>query len=53
MSCIGEPFEMVGVDVLEMPQTTRGARYTIAFIDYMTKWVEAYAVCDLTSNSFD
>lgn len=43
---VGGPFETVGVDVLKMPLTERGARYVIAFVDYMTKWVEAYAVCD-------
>ena len=48
---VGEPFQLVGVDVLEMPQTARGARYVIAFIDHMTKWVEAYAVCDQTSET--
>ena len=38
--------------MLEMPQTARGARYVIAFIDYnMTKWVEAYAVSDQTSET--
>ena len=45
---VGEPFEFVGVDVLE---TARGARYVIALEDYMTKWVEAYAVCDQTSET--
>ena len=45
---IGGSFETVGVDVLEMPQTERGASYAIAFVD---KWVEAYAVCDQTSET--
>ena len=30
------------LDILEMPQTERGNRYVIVFIDYLTKWVEAY-----------
>ena len=32
---VGGPFEIVSVDALEMPQTARGARYVIAFVDYI------------------
>ena len=32
-------------------QTGRGSRYVIAFVDYVTKWVEVYAVCDQTSET--
>ena len=40
---VGGPFETVGMDVLEMPPTERGSTYIIAFVDFMTKWVEAYS----------
>ena len=48
---VGAPFERIGVDILEMPQTLRGNRYIIVFMDYLTKWVEAYAVEDQTSET--
>ena len=48
---VGGPFENVGVDVLEMPQTKRGSRYVIAFVDYMMKRVEAHAVDEQISKT--
>ena len=48
---VSGPFDQVGVDILEMPQTERGNRYVIVFIDYLTKWVEAYATPDQTSET--
>ena len=48
---VGEPFDRVGVDILEMPQTSRGNRYIIVFVEYLTKWVEAYASPDQTSET--
>ena len=34
-----------------MPLTTRGNRYVIVFAEYLTKWVEAYATLDQTSET--
>ena len=48
---VGAPFERVGVDILEMPRTLRGHRYVVVFVEYLTKWVEAYAVEDQTSET--
>ena len=48
---VGGPFERVGVDLMEMPQTTLGNRYVIVFLDYLTKWVEAYPLADQTSET--
>ena len=45
---VGGPFERVGVDLMEMPQTTLGNHYVIVFLDYLTKWVEAYPLADQT-----
>ena len=46
---VGAPFDRVGVDIMEMPRTMNGNRYVVVFVEYLTKWVEAYAVEDQTS----
>ena len=46
---VGGPFDMVGVDVLQLPKTKRGNRYAVVFMDYLTKWPEVYAVPDQTA----
>ena len=38
---VGDPYEHVGVDLMEMPLTERRNRYVTVFLDYLTKWVEA------------
>ena len=43
---IKQPFHRVAVDVLQLPLTSRGNKYAVVFMDYFTKWVEAYAVAD-------
>ena len=48
---VGAPFERIGVDLMEMPLTARGRRYVIVFLDYLTKWVEAYPIPDQTSET--
>ena len=40
------PFYRVGVDVLKLPLTSSGNQYLVVFLDYLTKWVEAYPVPD-------
>ena len=39
-------FDRVGVDVLQLPKTTKGNKYAIVFVDYLTKWPEVFATSD-------
>ena len=45
---VGGPFHRMGVDVLQLPWplTLDGNQYAVVFIDYLTKWVEVFAVSD-------
>ena len=48
---VGGPFERLGADILEMPLTVNGNRYVIVFMDYLTKWMEAYATSEQTTET--
>ena len=43
---VGGPFHRVGVDALQLPLMEKGNRYVVVFMDYLTKWPEAFAVPD-------
>ena len=43
---VGGSFHRVAVDVLQLPLTARGNKYVVVFMDYFTKWAEAFAVPD-------
>ena len=43
---VSEPFDRIGVDVVQFPKSRRGNKYAIVFIDYLTKWVEVFATPD-------
>ena len=43
---VGGPFHRIGVDVLQLPVTHKGNRYVVCFVDYLTKWVEAFPMAD-------
>ena len=34
------------MDIIQFPKSKRGNRYAICFVDYLTKWVEAFATSD-------
>ena len=36
------PFRIIGVDVMELPMTTKGNKYMVVFQDLFTKWPMAY-----------
>jgi len=48
---VGGPFHRVGVDVLQLPLTLDGNQYAVVFIDYLTKWVEVFAVPNQTART--
>ena len=40
------PFQIVGVDTMELPVTTRGNKYVVIFQDLFTKWPMIYPTSD-------
>jgi len=44
-------FNQVGIDLLQLPLTTKGNCQVIVATDYLTKWVEARALPDKTASS--
>jgi len=48
---VGAPFDRVGIDIMEMPLTQDGNRYVVVMMDYLTKWVEACAIPNQSSET--
>ena len=46
---IGKPWQMVAVDVLEVPISTKGNRYLLVLQDYFTKWADAILLKNQTA----
>ena len=46
---VGRPWEMLAVDVLEVPISNHGNRYLLVVQDYFTKWAEAFPMPDQTA----
>ena len=46
---VHQPFQIVGVDIMEMPKTEDGNRYILVFQDFLTKWPLAFAMPDQKS----
>lgn len=46
---VQRPFQIVGVDVMDLPKTTDGNRHVIVFQDYLTKWPLVYPIPDQKS----
>ena len=40
------PFQIVGVDIMELPVTTRGNKHVVIFQDLFTKWLMVYPTSD-------
>ena len=43
---VHRPFEIWGVDIMELPVTVKGNRYVVVFQDLFTKWPLVFAVPD-------
>ena len=46
---IGKPWEMVAVNVLQVPTSYQNNRYLLVIQDYFTKWVEVIPMPDQTA----
>ncbi|KAE9048416.1 hypothetical protein PR001_g3816 [Phytophthora rubi] len=47
------PFSLLVVDAIRpLPETTRGNKYILVFVDYFTRWAEVFAVDCLDSVAF-
>ena len=46
---IGRPWQMIAVDILEVPLSTNNNRYLLVVQDYFTKWVETFPLQDQTA----
>ena len=47
---IGLPWEMVAVDILQLPLSCQNNKYLLVIQDYFTKWAEAIPLPDQTAN---
>lgn len=43
---VSRPFQILGVNLMELPKTRRGNKYVIVFQDYLTKWPLVYPLSD-------
>ena len=46
---VNDPFDRIGVDVIQFPRSHGGNQYAVVFMDYLTKWPEVFAVPDQTA----
>ena len=43
---VQRPFQIIGVDIMDLPMTTSGNRHVVVFQDFLTKWPLAFPVPD-------
>ena len=48
---IGKPWEMVAVDVIQVPTSSQNHRYILVIQDYFTKWAEAIPMANQTAST--
>ena len=47
---IGKPWEMVAIDILQVPISSHSNQYLLVIQDYFTKWAEAIPIPDQSAN---
>jgi len=47
---IGQPWQMVAVDILQVPLSTNNNKYLLVLQDYFTKWADAVPLPDQTAS---
>ena len=47
---IGQPWQMIAVDILQVPMSTNNNRYLLVIQDYFTKWADAIPLPDQTAS---
>ena len=50
---VSKPFQIVGVDVMDLPMTADGNKHMVVFQDYFTKWPMVYPVPDQKATQLD
>ena len=48
---VNRPFQIVGVDIMDLPITTQGNKHVLVFQDFLTKWPMVYSIPDQKSQS--
>jgi len=43
---VSRPFQIVGIDLMELPQTKKGNKHVVVMQDYLTKWPLVYPTSD-------
>jgi hypothetical protein len=46
-----KPFDKLGVDILELTRSSSGNKYVVVFTDYLTKWIEAFPLRNMTAEA--
>lgn len=47
---VSKPFELIGMDLIGKLKTTKtGNQYICVMVDYLTKWLQAYAIKNKTA----
>ena len=47
---VQRPFQVVGVDIMDLPTTESGNKHVLVFQDFLTKWPVVYAMPDQKTN---
>ena len=46
---VAGPFDRVGIDIIKFPTSSKGNKYAVVVMDYLTKWPEVFPTRDQTS----